>query len=97
VRVADQRNVALTVVAVSSAVVACCALAVTIKVMNAVPVQRVMDPKTLERLVADEADVETEDVACPASVVVEVGKKFECNVGEFWVVSDQGEISSFEP
>lgn len=89
---ADQRNFARTVVAVSSAVVAVCAVAVTIKVMStdgiSVKQPRVLDQAALERQVAaaatsiglhDEGPVEVE---CPTSVVVEVGNQFDCNVSK---------------
>lgn len=109
VRVANQRNFARTVMAVSSVVVAVCAVAVTIKVMSSdivsVEQPRVLDQAALERQVTDEIrSIEggpVEALACPTSVVVEVGNQVECrywgdpNPGDVRVevVSDQGEIS----
>lgn len=108
VRVTDQRNFARTVLALSSVVVAGCAVAVTIKVMttDTVPVapQRVLDQTALERQVAaqvkglGEEPVDRTD--CPLSVPVEVGGEFECDVRVgsvptrvvVKIVSDQGEI-----
>lgn len=106
---ADQRNFARTVMAISSIVVAGCAVAVTIKAMGtgiSVEQPRVMDQAALEQQVISDIRGRPEPtdgrLACPASVVVEVGNKFECR---FWdgnnakfvdveVVSDQGEVSA---
>lgn len=106
---ADQRNFARTVVAVSSVVVAACAVAVTIKVMStdiaSLKPPRVLDQASLERQVSDDirglGDEPVNGLACPASVVVEVGNQFTCR---YWdrhnpeevqvkIVSDQGEIT----
>ncbi|MEO3868236.1 DUF4333 domain-containing protein [Nonomuraea sp. B12E4] len=101
---ADQRNFARIVVAVSSVVVAACAVAVTIKAMNTdvVPVQRVLDQEALERQVIDQVGEPGSQLTCPASIVVEVGNQFECRlwrapnkrVVRVTVVSDQGEVSA---
>ena len=102
---ADQRNFARTVMAFSSAVVAVCAVTLTIKVltMDALPVEatRVLDQDALERQVAEEVDGEVDSVACPVSVVVAVGAEFDCRV---WagsnpttvfvkIISEQGDLS----
>lgn len=106
---ADQRNFARTVVAVSSVVVAACAVAVTIKMMTteivSVEAPRVLDQAALERQVAGEVrgfrEEPVDRMACPASVVVKVGNQFSCRFLDGYnekevlveVVSDQGEIS----
>lgn len=96
--------------AVSAVVVAVCAVAVTIKVMSTdiVTVQqpRVLDQAALERQVADKvrgvrAESGAPRVACPTSVVVEVGRQFDCRVWDgtnpktvkVKVTGDQGELS----
>nr|WP_083466155.1 DUF4333 domain-containing protein [Kibdelosporangium sp. MJ126-NF4] len=104
-----QRNAARTVMALSSVVVAACAVAVTVKVLStdiasARPL-RLLDQEALERQVLDEAGNLRSDrpgrVACPTSVVVEVGKKFDCRVlgGTnpktvfVKIIDDQGDLS----
>ncbi|MET9029911.1 DUF4333 domain-containing protein [Nocardia sp. NPDC004168] len=105
----DQQNVARTVMAVSSAVVAVCAVAVTVKLMGADldPVQqpRVFDQTALEQQVANRlqgvGDQPAGRVTCPGSVVVQVGNQFKCQAWTYLhskdvlveVISDQGEIS----
>ncbi|MFD5030178.1 DUF4333 domain-containing protein [Streptomyces sp. NPDC058405] len=106
---ADQRNFARTVMAFSSIVVAGCAVAVTIKAMSTgieVKQPRVMDQAALEQQVISDIQGRPEPtdgrLSCPASVVVEVGNKFECRFRdgdnskfvEVKVVSDQGEVSA---
>ncbi|MER6525554.1 DUF4333 domain-containing protein [Streptomyces sp. NPDC001508] len=104
----DQRNFARTVVALSSVVVAGCAVAVTIKVMSTDPQPRVLDQDGLERQVM--ADIQggrpgpADRLSCPASVVADKGNKFECRYWdadlstakfvEVEVVSDQGKVSA---
>nr|CEL13726.1 hypothetical protein [Kibdelosporangium sp. MJ126-NF4]CTQ99413.1 hypothetical protein [Kibdelosporangium sp. MJ126-NF4] len=95
--------------ALSSVVVAACAVAVTVKVLStdiasARPL-RLLDQEALERQVLDEAGNLRSDrpgrVACPTSVVVEVGKKFDCRVlgGTnpktvfVKIIDDQGDLS----
>jgi hypothetical protein len=85
--------------AVSPLVVAGCAVAVTIKVVNAEfgQVQWVTDQGALERQVIDQIGRRVDQVMCPASVVVEVGDGFQCRrpAAEFvqaGVVSDQGNV-----
>ncbi|ONI79728.1 hypothetical protein ALI144C_23530 [Actinosynnema sp. ALI-1.44] len=93
----------------SSVVVAACAVAVTIKVLStdiasARPL-RVLDQQSLERQVAEKVQGLRKDalgsVECPTSVVVEVGRQFDCRV---WgktnpetvyvkIIDDQGELS----
>jgi hypothetical protein len=106
---ADQPGFARNAVALSSLVVAVCAVVVTIKVMSTDPVpvkqQRVLDPAAVERQVIAEVvglkpDAGAQAV-CPVSVVVEKGTKFDCrvNVGastktlEITILDDQGELS----
>lgn len=85
-------------VAFSSLVVAACAVAVTVKVLNtdvtaARPV-RVLDQSALERQVAEAVRGVREGplgrVACPTSVVVEVGRKFDC---EAWSGSNSKSVA----
>jgi hypothetical protein len=107
---ADQRNWTRLAVAISSLIVAVCAVVLTIEVGTSISVkpQRVLDQTALEQQVADEVrDSEPREntrVSCPLSVVVEVDSKFECRV---WVgtigktvrvtiTSDQGTISISE-
>ncbi|MFI9779379.1 DUF4333 domain-containing protein [Streptomyces sp. NPDC051956] len=108
VGVADQRNFARTVLAISSAVIACCAVAVTIKVMAtdviSVEPPRVLNQEALERQVAEEVlgpkQASVQGVTCPVSVEVKVGNKVDCRVWdgsnpkdvEVEVISDQGEL-----
>ncbi|MFJ2561212.1 MULTISPECIES: DUF4333 domain-containing protein [unclassified Streptomyces] len=112
----DQRSFARTVIALSLAVIACCALTFTIMLLAGSPAvqpQRVLDQDALARSVlnnvksADFAKPPTiDDVSCPASIPVEVGREFECNVdgvgdsntsGHAWVKvkikDDQGDLS----
>ncbi|MEU2253979.1 DUF4333 domain-containing protein [Nocardia xishanensis] len=105
----DQQNFARTVMAVSSAVVAICAVAVTVKVMGTdlgpVEQPRVLDQAALEQQVANMlqgvGDEPAGRVSCPGAVVVEVGNQFECQVRRYLhsanvlvkIVSDQGEIT----
>jgi hypothetical protein len=83
---AEQRNLARTVVAFSAFVVAVCAVVLTIKGLStgfaSGKQQRVLDPEAVTKLVTNEADPAKEGatlrVSCPVSIVVEVGSKFEC-------------------
>ncbi|WP_377273364.1 DUF4333 domain-containing protein [Peterkaempfera sp. SMS 1(5)a] len=86
----DQRSFARTVIALSLAVIACCALTFTIMLLAGSPAvqpQRVLDQDALARAVlndvkpGDFAKPPTiDDVTCPASVPVEAGREFECTV-----------------
>ncbi|MFB6854500.1 DUF4333 domain-containing protein [Streptomyces sp. NPDC056341] len=90
VRVADRRHFAHTVLAISSAVIACCAVAVTLKVMAtdvmAVEQPRVLNQDAPERQVAEEVrgwkQASVQGVTCPVSVEVKVGNKVDCRVWE---------------
>ncbi|MEV0892009.1 DUF4333 domain-containing protein [Promicromonospora sp. MEB111] len=85
----DQRRAASTVTATSLTVIACCALAMTVKVFAGSPFEidqpRVLEQRALEQYVVDAVQygaprtVTKDDVTCPASVVVEVGRTFECD------------------
>lgn len=105
---ADQRNFARTVMAVSSVVVAACAVAVTIKALTtgiiSIEQPRVLDQEALERQVSDNVRGLRDDpirVSCPVSVVVKVDNRFTCRarIGasvqtvRVTVISDQGELS----
>ncbi|MCX4650022.1 MULTISPECIES: DUF4333 domain-containing protein [unclassified Streptomyces] len=110
---ADQRNFARTVLAISSAVIACCAVAVTVKVMAtdviSVEQTRVLNQDALERQVAEVVlgpkQASVQGVTCPVSVEVKVGNKVDCRVWdgpnqkdvEVEVISDQGELSVESP
>lgn len=108
---ADQRALARLLVAVSSLIVAVCAVIVTIKVMGVISVkpQRVLDPAAVERQVTNELPNlqgnPASRVECPVSVVVEVNNRFSCRYytgsGQatviVMVVSDQGELSITTP
>ena len=89
----DQRNFTRTVMAISSVVVACCAVAVTVKVLStdtiSVEQPRVLDQEALERQVTDEIQGEVKSLACPTSVPVEVGHKFECR---YWGETNPGNV-----
>ncbi|MFI6702976.1 DUF4333 domain-containing protein [Streptomyces sp. NPDC050509] len=112
----EQRSFARTVIALSLALIACCALTFTIMLLAGSPAvqpQRVLDQDALARAVlnnvnsADFAKPPTiDDVSCPASIPVEAGRAFECNVdgvgdgnssGHAWVKvkikDDQGDLS----
>ncbi|WP_406259631.1 DUF4333 domain-containing protein [Actinacidiphila glaucinigra] len=112
----DQRSFARTVIALSLAVIACCTLTFTIMLLAGSPAvqpQRVLDQDALARAVlnhvnsADFAKPPTiDDVSCPASIPVEAGREFDCNVdgvgdghssGHAWVKvkinDDQGDLS----
>jgi hypothetical protein len=88
--VADQRSSARTVIALSLAVIACCALTFTIVLLAGSPAvqpQRVLDQDALARAVlnhVNSADFAkpptTDDVSCPASIPVEASREFKCNV-----------------
>lgn len=83
-----RRSAASTAIATSLAVIACCVLAVTVKVFVGSPVEvnqpRVLEQRALEQHVVDAVQygasktVTKDDVTCPASVTVEVGRTFEC-------------------
>lgn len=112
----DQRSFARTVIALSLAVIASCVLTFTIMLLAgspAVQLQRVLDQDAVARAVlnnvnaADFAKPPTiDDVTCPASIPVEVGREFECKVdgvggngtsGHAWVKvkidNDQGDLA----
>ncbi|MFI9488129.1 DUF4333 domain-containing protein [Promicromonospora sp. NPDC052451] len=86
----EQRRASDAVTATSLAVLACCVLALTVKVFAGSPFEidqpRVLEQRALEQHVVDAVSygartpVRTQDVICPASVVVEVGRTFECRV-----------------
>jgi hypothetical protein len=86
----DRHRAAGAVTATSLAVVAGCVLAVTVKVLVGSPLEisepRVLDQRALEQHVVGaveygaSSEVRTEDVTCPTSVTVEVGRTFECDV-----------------
>jgi len=105
----DHRSFARSVIALSSAVVAACAVAVAVKVLTlgAVSVEppRVLDQTALEKQVAGEVgglkNTPGARVVCPLSVVVKEGAEFDCRV---WgdtnpktvhvkITSDQGALS----
>ncbi|WP_405475257.1 DUF4333 domain-containing protein [Streptomyces sp. NBC_00009] len=113
----DQRSFARNAIAFSLAVIACCALTVTIMLLAGSPAvqpQRVLDQDALARAVLNNVESDDsfakpptiDDVACPASIPVEAGREFECNVvgvgdgnssGHAWVKvkikDDQGTLS----
>ncbi|MFJ1750128.1 DUF4333 domain-containing protein [Streptomyces sp. NPDC088116] len=112
----DQRSFARTVIALSLAVIACCVLTFTIMLLAGSPAvqpQRVLDQEALARAVLNHAESDSsfakpptiDDVSCPASIPVEAGREFECNVGvgtgntggRAWVKvkikDDQGDLS----
>ncbi|MFI2228499.1 DUF4333 domain-containing protein [Nocardia testacea] len=105
---ADQQSIARIVTAVSSVVVAVCAVVVTVKVAGAQldPAEppRVLDQAALEQQVANRlqgvGDEPVGRVSCPGSVQVVVGNQFDCDVWDYLdsgkarveIVSDQGEI-----
>jgi hypothetical protein len=76
--------------ALSSAVIACCALTFTIMLLAGSPAvqpQRVLDQDALARAVLNQVDLADfaapptiDDVTCPASIPVEAGREFECRV-----------------
>ncbi|MFD6334396.1 DUF4333 domain-containing protein [Streptomyces niveus] len=87
----DQRSFARTVIALSLAVIACCALTFTIMLLAGSPAvqpQRVLDQEALARAVLNNVETDAEfvkpptidDVSCPASIPVEAGREFECKV-----------------
>ncbi|MFE2872095.1 DUF4333 domain-containing protein [Embleya sp. NPDC059259] len=98
--------------AASSVVIAACAVAVAIKVVETdfspAPPPRLMDPGSVERRLADQLqgyrDTPVTRVSCPASIVVKVGSKFTCH---FWdgrmgtvpvtISTDQGDIDVGNP
>jgi hypothetical protein len=105
----DQRSLARFLAALSSAVVAVCAVVVTVKVMTLGPVSveppRVLDRTALEKVVAGQAGgLKNKPWArgeCPLSIVVEKGTEFDCRVHggtnpetvHVGIISDQGELS----
>ncbi|MEU9064756.1 DUF4333 domain-containing protein [Streptomyces sp. NPDC048430] len=113
----DQRSFARTVIALSLAVIACCALTFTIMLLAGSPAvqpQRVLDQDALARAVLNNVESDDsfakpptiDDVSCPASIPVEAGREFKCNVvgvgdgnssGLAWVKvkikDDQGDLS----
>ncbi|WP_392673713.1 DUF4333 domain-containing protein [Streptomyces sp. LN785] len=113
----DQRSFARTVITLSLAVIACCALTFTIMLLAGSPAvqpQRVLDQDALARAVLNSVESDDsfaksptiDDVTCPASIPVEAGREFECNVvgvgdgnssGHAWVKvkikDDQGDLS----
>ncbi|MFI6123734.1 DUF4333 domain-containing protein [Streptomyces sp. NPDC051064] len=111
----DQRSFARAVIALSLAVIACCALTFTIMLLTGSPAvqpQRVLDQDALARAVLNNVESDDsfakpptiDDVSCPASIPVEAGREFKCNVvgvgnssGLAWVKvkikDDQGDLS----
>ncbi len=102
----DHWKFARRVIAVSSAVVAACAVVVTIRVMDlgtiSVRQPRVLNQAALERQVTEQTQVAEapKEMSCPLSVVVEVGNRFTCHFLEgpnphdvpVTIISDQGAI-----
>lgn len=103
-----QRSFALTVMALSSVVVAVCAVLVAIEVSSgpiSVSPTRVLDQDALERQVKAAIDrIAVEPITtfeCPTSVVVEEGRTFDCQYttgggggrATVEITSDQGDIS----
>ncbi|MFE9614047.1 DUF4333 domain-containing protein [Streptomyces sp. NPDC006012] len=84
----DQRSFARTVMALSSVVIAVCAVVVTVYVttLDPVPVEppRVLDQAALEKQVAGAAGglkkTPWARVDCPLSIVVKDGTEFDCTV-----------------
>ncbi|MFI1223121.1 MULTISPECIES: DUF4333 domain-containing protein [unclassified Streptomyces] len=86
----DQRSPARTVVALSLAVIAGCALTYMIMLLAGSPAvqsPRVLDQDALARAVLNHVNPAEfkepptiDDVTCPASVPVEAGREFECRV-----------------
>ncbi|MFF1360028.1 DUF4333 domain-containing protein [Streptomyces sp. NPDC058297] len=111
----DQRSFSRTLIATALAVLACCGLAVTIKVLAGSPIAvqspRVLDQGALERHVINAVEYGArktstkDDVTCPASVAVEAGRKFECDVRvdgtskivEVEIKDDQGDLTATTP
>lgn len=94
-----------SLVALSAAVVAGCALAVTVKVMTTdvkttFP-PRVLDQEALERQAAafvhGATKMSRDGVLCPVAAEARPGNKFECRVDDITlvveVVDDQGKLS----
>jgi hypothetical protein len=102
--VTDQRNMANRVIAVCSAVIAACAVVLTIEVNTGIAVKqpRVLNPAAVQRQVTDElggSEDSVKEVECPLYVVVEVGNTFDCtysdgsgagNEATVKITSDQG-------
>jgi hypothetical protein len=86
--VTDRSSAAGNVIATSLAVIACCVMALTVKVFAGSPFEidqpRVLEQRALEQYVADVVQygasraVTKDDITCPASVPVEVGSTFVC-------------------
>lgn len=107
----DHRNFANRLIAVFLAVIAACAVVVTIKMSAGISVKqpRVLDPAALRQQVTDRLGGPVDsirDVECPLSVVVKVGDTFNCNYSDrsgggnvvtVKIISDQGGISVEEP
>lgn len=105
----DQGKFARAVIALSSVVVAGCALTVTIKVMNtdteAMYPPRLLDQEAVERQAAEVArgpkNVSRDGVECPAAMEAKEGNKFDCEVRVGYndktvtveVIDDQGGLS----
>lgn len=104
---ADQGKTPFAVLALSSVVVAACALTMTIKVVGT-DAPRLLDPDTVARTAAAAArgqDKATPDgVTCPAAVEAEKGATFTCVVSteqnptgvavDIKVIDDQGKLSA---
>ncbi|MFE9207233.1 DUF4333 domain-containing protein [Micromonospora sp. NPDC007230] len=84
---ADQGNLARAVVAISSVVVAACAVAVTVKVLSADDVVTIRQERVLNQAAVQQAvaaniqgirDEPVKVLSCPGSVVVKAGTTFTC-------------------
>jgi Domain of unknown function (DUF4333) len=104
--VTDHQNFANRVIAASLAVIAACAVVVTIEVNTGISVkqQPVLNPAALRQQVTDDLSSDggeaIKGVDCPLYVVVKVGSTFECQYGDdngggiatVKITSDQGAI-----
>jgi len=107
--VADQGKSTRAVVALSSVVVAVCAIVVTVDLTSAADPPRVLDQESVERqasaAVRGSKSTGRDGVACPTSIQARKGTRFECAVfvesGSGYVVGevtdDQGEIHWNKP
>ncbi|MEU2930793.1 DUF4333 domain-containing protein [Streptomyces sp. NPDC007251] len=103
----DQGKTLRAILALSSIVVAACALTVTIKVV-AIGEPRLLDPDTVARTAAAAArgqdQATTDGVTCPAAIEARKGATFTCVVStkqnptglavDVKVVDDQGQLSA---
>jgi hypothetical protein len=107
--VTDQGKFARTVIALSSVVVAGCALTVTIKMVNtdteATYPPRLLDQEAVERQAAADVrgmkNMSRDGVSCPAAMEARKGNTFDCTVQvgpnpetvTVKVLDDQGKLS----